>query len=110
MPPYNGHVTTTETLPTLSNDAALSLLTEFTVSYRRSISLSFQGWKFEHSHTVEFLPSHSPDDKRALIRKMSEIVRIVVLQDIVATLPEIEATVGDQPAVIETLKRSLGLA
>lgn len=96
-------------LPEISNDAVLTTLTDFNVRYSRKVNISFQSWEFSHGHTVEFLTSQGPDERRALIRKASDLVRTLVLLDIQATMPEIEATIGDQPQVVETLKRSLGL-
>jgi hypothetical protein len=102
-------MTTTEELPQIPNDEVLALLTSFTARYSRKISISFQAWDFSHSQTVALLPEHTPNMRRAIVRKISEFVRICVLQDVIATMPEIEGTVGDQPLVLETLKRSLGL-
>lgn len=107
MPPhYNNGMAETQAVP---NDKVLMQLESFNVRYSRKINISFQSWEFSHGQTLSFEPSNSADERRALIRKVSEFVRIAVLQDIVATLPEIEHTIGDQPHTLEALKRSLGL-
>lgn len=92
----------------LSNDDAIMLLQNFTVSYGRKVVLNYQPWDFSQSQTVSFLPYHNADMRRDIIRKVSEFVRIGVLQDIVATLPEIERTVGAEQ--VEELRKSLGLS
>lgn len=102
-------MTTEETaLPTIPNDEILKLLTSFNVRYMRKVNFTYQCWEFSHSQSVSFLPEHTPDQRRAIIRKVSDLVRISVLQDIASTLPEIEATVG-QPDVVAQFKRSVGL-
>lgn len=94
----------------IPNDKVLLQLESFNVRYSRKINISFQSWEFSHGQSLAFEKGNTADERRAMIRKVSEFVRIAALQDIMATMPEIEHTIGDQPHVVEALKRSLGLA
>lgn len=92
--------------PVPQDDAVLSQLEFFDVGFERGISLNYQTWKFPYQHRVSFLTSQGPAERRQIILQAMDLARRIVRADILATLPEIERTVGGGEA-FEALKLSL---